>query len=76
LPKSPIFEGNLTQNFKLQNAVYFAKGKIKGPETILFINDTLYTGLANGQLVTLDKDGNIDEIIIQSGSQTIEACCN
>ena len=74
LPAVPPFVGKLEQNYKLQEAVYFAKGKLVGPETILFIDDILYTGLVNGQLVKLDNEGNIDEVITQSGDENVAEC--
>ena len=74
LPAVPPFVGKLEQNYKLQEAVYFAKGKLVGPETILFIDDILYTGLVNGQLVKLDNEGNIDEVITQSGDENLAEC--
>ncbi len=74
MPSAPAFEEKLEKNHKLQDAVYFAKGKLVGPETILFIDDTLYTGLVNGQLVKLDHEGNIAEIITQSGDENLEKC--
>ena len=64
----------MEQNEKLKNAFYFAKGKLTGPETIVFVNEKLYTGLVNGQLVRLDSEGNIEEVIVQSGDETIEKC--
>lgn len=57
----------------LQNAQIFAKGKLRGPETILFINDTMYTGLSNGQIVRVDKDGNPHKIV-QIGDANDDAC--
>lgn len=56
MPTLPKFEGNLLQNNLLQSAEVLASGKLRGPETILFINDTLYTGLLNGQIVRVDND--------------------
>ena len=63
LPESPKFEGNLKENFLLQKAEHFAKGKLIGPETILFVNDTMYTGLSNGQIVRVDENGNPHKIV-------------
>ena len=63
LPESPKFEGNLKENLLLQNAVYFAKDNLVGPETILFLNNTMYTGLTNGQLVRVDENGNVHKIV-------------
>ena len=51
------FSGGLSQNSLLQNATYFAKGKIKGPEAIVFDNQgNMYTSLIGGLIVKLDKD--------------------
>ena len=58
----------------MQNGVFFAQGKLTGPEAILFVDDALYTGLVNGQLVRLDSEGNVDEIIVQSGDESVEKC--
>jgi hypothetical protein len=49
----------LLKNNLLEKVEYIAKGKLRGPETIIFINDTLYTGLLNGQIVRVDEDGMI-----------------
>lgn len=59
----------------LQNAAHFAKGKIRGPETILFINDSMYTGLLNGQVVKIDNDGNPHKIV-QIGDEFRDSICS
>jgi sugar lactone lactonase YvrE len=71
LPESPKFEGNLKENLLLQNAVYFAKGNVAGPETVLFVNNSMYTGLTNGQLVRVDDNGNAHKIA-QIGDQNCD----
>ena len=71
LPESPKFVGNLKENLLLQNAVYFAKGNVAGPETVLFVNNSMYTGLTNGQLVRVDDNGNAHKIV-QIGDQNCD----
>ena len=56
----------MLKNYLLQNVEFIAKGKLRGPETIIFINDTLYTGLLNGQIVRVDEFGkNICEGVLK-----------
>ena len=57
----------------MQKANYLAKGKIRGPETILIINDTIYTGLLNGQIVRINKDDSVQKVV-QVGQQNKDIC--
>jgi hypothetical protein len=75
LADSPKFDGNLAENTLLQHAQYFAKGNLIGPETIAFLNDNMYAGLENGQLVRIDKDGNTFKIV-QIGDEIDEKRCS
>lgn len=74
LPESPKFEGNLLKNNLLEKVEYIAKGKLRGPETIIFINDTLYTGLLNGQIVRVDEDGNVHKVVQGGDEENIKLC--
>ncbi len=75
LPKSPEFTGALAANTRLQDAKYFAKGNLVGPETVVFLNDTMYAGLANGQLVRIDESGQVFKVV-QIGDETDEEKCS
>jgi hypothetical protein len=73
--KQPL-DGPLKENNLLQRAEYLAKGKLIGPEDVLFHNGTLYTGLANGQIVRVDKNGLVEKVLL-TGDETKESfCCN
>jgi hypothetical protein len=62
-------------NELLAKADYLAHNKIKGPETIVFDrNGSLYSGLSNGQIVRIDKNGQIEKII-QVGEEMDERVC-
>ena len=59
LPGPIPLTGNLKPNNLLSKTQYFAQKKIAGPESIAFDNNGLiYTGLANGQIVQIDKNGS------------------
>lgn len=65
LDPSPEFSGNLAPNQKLAKAVYLAKGKVSGPETLEVSKDGLiYTGLSNGEVVSVDLEGNVKKIAL------------
>lgn len=65
LSPMPSFVGNLAPNKKLENAVYLAKDRVKGPETLEISSDGLiYTGLFNGRVVSVDLDGNVKRIAV------------
>ena len=54
-----------------------AKGKVIGPETLVITNDGLiYTGLANGQIVSVDMNGNVNEIALIGNVSNEMACSN
>ena len=65
LEPSPPFTGKLAPNTKLEKATYLAKGKIRGPETVeVAPNGLIYTGLANGEVVSVDQSGSVRKIAI------------
>lgn len=66
----------MAPNNKLEKATYLAKGKIVGPETIEINKDGLiYTGLANGEVVSVDLAGNVKKIAI-IGNLKDESICS
>ena len=71
------FEANLSENKKLTQSKYIAHNKLSGPETIIFSNEgKLYTGLANGQIVTVNvEDGSVFKIA-QTGEESDESKCS
>lgn len=77
-PEVTPFEGNLKPNTFLQNAKYIGRGKLRGPETIVFDKDgNLYTGTVNGQIVKIDKnDRNKIVKVVQMGEENDEKICN
>lgn len=75
MPPSPPFTGNLEPNGKLEKAIYLAKGKIRAPETVEVGPDGLiYTGLANGEVVSVDQSGNVRKIAL-IGNLKDESLC-
>jgi hypothetical protein len=67
---------NLAANTKLEHATYLGLTKLRGPETIVFAPDgSLYTGIMNGQIVRVHKDGVIQKIT-QIGDESNETLCN
>lgn len=76
LPEKISFEANLQSNSKLQDAVYIAHKKIRGPETVVFSqNGSLYTGLLNGQVVRIDLETDDIFKVAQIGDETnLEVC--
>lgn len=76
MPEKISFEANLQSNSKLQDAVYIAHKKIRGPETVVFSqNGSLYTGLLNGQVVRIDLETDDIFKVAQIGDETdLEFC--
>ena len=70
--------GNLRPNTLLQNAQYIGEKKLKGPESIAFDNDgNMYTGLANGQIVKVDKNDNSNiQVLARIGDETNDSECS
>jgi hypothetical protein len=69
------FEGELAPNDKLTQAEYHAKGKVFGPESIVFTHEALmYTGLANGYIVRVHKDGGIAKVAQMGNEPNITLC--
>ena len=69
-------EGNLSPNTKLESAKYLGLGHLRGPETIVFLSDgTLLTGLMNGQIVRVKKDGSFTKLT-QIGDEKNETLCS
>jgi hypothetical protein len=66
--------GPLKANNLLEKAEYLAKGKVFGPEDVLFHNGALYTGLTNGQIVRVDKKGHVERVLM-TGDETKESFC-
>lgn len=76
LPKFQPLEGNLTPNNKLESAKYLGLTRLRGPETIVFTPDGhILTGIMNGQIVRVSKEGKI-ETIVQIGDEKNETLCN
>jgi hypothetical protein len=76
LPPVPAFVGNLAPNNRLQKATYLAENQIRGPETLQITSDgTIYTGLANGEVVSISLDGKITKIAF-IGDVTNETICS
>lgn len=61
----PAFDGPLQENYKLSEAEHLFKGKINGPESIVFHNGEMYTGLEDGRIVKIK--GNEIITIAQTG---------
>jgi hypothetical protein len=79
LPKqSTDLTGNLEPNTLLQNAQYIGEKKLKGPESIVFDDDgNMYTGIATGQIVKVDKnDQNNIQIVTRIGEETDDSICS
>jgi hypothetical protein len=76
-PEYIPFEGNLKPNTLLQNAKYIGHKRLIGPESIVFDKEgNIYTGLANGQIVKIDKnDRNNIKVIAYMGEETNEKIC-
>ena len=70
--------GNLKPNTLLQNAQYIGEKKLKGPESIVFDDDgNMYTGLANGQIVKVDKNDNSNiQVLARIGDETNDSECS
>ena len=76
LPPFQELNGNLAPNTKLEHAKFLALTKVRGPETIEFAPDgTMFTGLMNGQIVRVKKDGTVQKIA-QIGDESNETICN
>ncbi|GFS72023.1 adipocyte plasma membrane-associated protein [Nephila pilipes] len=52
------FSGSLAENHKLDQTEHLFEGILEGPESIVFHEDFLYTGLADGRIVRIE-DGKI-----------------
>ncbi|MDP2228727.1 MAG: SMP-30/gluconolactonase/LRE family protein [Moraxellaceae bacterium] len=56
----PAWEGVLTPDESLKNAVLLAKGEVHGPEDIAMdAQGRLHTGLHDGRIIRVEKDGRI-----------------
>ena len=76
IPPFVPLEGNLKPNNLLEKAKRFGKGKLYGPETIVFTEDgKMITGLLNGQIVSVEENGDYHKIV-QIGDQTDEKICS
>jgi hypothetical protein len=65
----------LKANNLLESPQYIGYQMIKGPEAIVFdSNGSIYTGLANGQIVRIDPNGHIEKIV-QIGEEMDERIC-
>eukprot|EP00795_Rhopilema_esculentum_P003079 gene3079-1365_t len=59
----PRFEGVLERNYKLQRIEKLFEGKIVGPDSVVQDTDGgFYSGLADGRIVKLYPNGNVEEI--------------
>ena len=76
LPPLPLPIGNLSVNTRLLNSVYIAENKLVGPETLAISKDgDIFTGLMNGDIVRIDKYGNINRIT-KIGQTTNDSFCS
>lgn len=75
LPALPPPVGPLELNYKLSIANYLAKGLIIGPET-LAISDQgiIYTGLMNGDIISISPSGNIQKIVRLGDEKSDQVC--
>lgn len=78
LIKCQQFSGGLSQNTLLQNSTYFAKGKIRGPECIVFDkHGNLYTSLIGGLIVKVDKNNReLVSVVAWTGEETNATICS
>ncbi|MEM7183675.1 MAG: SMP-30/gluconolactonase/LRE family protein [Spirochaetota bacterium] len=61
-PPKPIpFSGALQTNEELKKSLKIAEGRLNGPESIAFRNGFLYTGTADGWIVRVSPDGNVEK---------------
>ena len=68
--------GKLSPNNKLAQARYLAQHQLNGPETIIFgEKGQIYTGLTNGNIVRVKKDGSV-ETVVKIGEETNEELCS
>jgi hypothetical protein len=74
LPDRVGFSGKLASNELLKNAVHLGKGKFRGAESILFVNDTMYSGLLNGQIAWFDTEGNAHAATQAVNSFDVDKC--
>ncbi|KAM8810301.1 adipocyte plasma membrane-associated protein isoform 1-T1 [Eudromia elegans] len=61
LKEPPLLVGVLEPNIKLQKAERLWEGQLVGPESIVNIDDVLFTGTADGKIVKIE-DGEIQTI--------------
>ena len=75
MPPMVPYEGKLSPNEALSRAVQLAKGNLYAPECVAFSeNGDLYTGLSNGYLVKVHKDGRVEKIVLMGEGATSEYC--
>eukprot|EP00112_Aurelia_sp_Birch-Aquarium-sp1_P022857 Seg659.8 transcript_id=Seg659.8/GoldUCD/mRNA.D3Y31 product="Adipocyte plasma membrane-associated protein" protein_id=Seg659.8/GoldUCD/D3Y31 len=71
----PRFVGALTPNNKLQRVEKLFNGRILGPESIVKDNKgNYYTGLADGRIVKLFKNGSMEEIARTGNNNGTKFC--
>ncbi|NWI14827.1 APMAP protein, partial [Crypturellus soui] len=61
LKEPPLLTGVLEPNIKLRKAERLWEGQLVGPESIVNIDDVLYTGTADGKILKI-KDGELQTI--------------
>ena len=77
MPETIQFTDNLQPNYRLQEAVYIAHKKLRGPETIVFSpNGSIYSGLLNGQIVRIDPLTDEVFVVTQIGNETDIRICS
>ena len=61
----------------MQNAKYIGQKRLFGAESMVFDKEgNIYTGLANGQIVKIDKnDRNNIKVVAYMGEETSEKIC-
>ena len=75
MPALPPPIGALEPNNKLSLATYVAKGLIVGPETLAISEQgVIYTGLMNGDIISISPTGNIQKIVRLGDEISDEIC--
>jgi hypothetical protein len=65
---------NLSDNGELKKAKFLFKKSLRGPDSIVCVNNKLYTGLLNGSLMEIDVESSKLRKIAQIGKLDDESC--
>ena len=71
-PEAPALEGPYEGNDRLAGVEEIARGVGRGPEEVIVDDDGyLYTGYEDGRVVRLTPDGELDEVLADTGGRPL-----